>query len=171
MTLTNLTSQLHNKLEPVAKRWLSPASLSKLATRMPHKFNTCVVEALCNKAFDEQLREGDFDFLQDRLLKIQLLDSALLVGLTLTQGKFHCLHFTQAEFSADATLAIKAADAISLLKQEVDPDTLFFQRKLKIAGDTELAHHVKNTIDTLDPKVIPQLLLKLASLYKQKILD
>jgi predicted lipid carrier protein YhbT len=52
------------------------------------------------------------------------------------------------------------------VQQEVDPDTLFFQRKLKINGDTELAHHVKNTIDTLDPEVIPGFMLTLMEQYK-----
>jgi O2-independent ubiquinone biosynthesis accessory factor UbiT len=36
-----------------------------------------------------------------------------------------------------------------------DPDTLFFQRRLKIEGDTELGLEVKNLIDGIDIEQLP----------------
>ena len=41
-----------------------------------------------------------------------------------------------------------------LLRQE-DPDTLFFNRRLKIEGDTELGLVVKNLLDSIDWSTVP----------------
>ena len=50
---------------------------------------------------------------------------------------------------ADAELSLSAslADVLLLLAGQVDADTLFFQRRLAIAGDTELGLVVKNWLD------------------------
>ena len=37
-----------------------------------------------------------------------------------------------------------------LVSRQEDPDTLFFQRRLTIEGDTELGLEVKNILDALD---------------------
>lgn len=39
-----------------------------------------------------------------------------------------------------------------------DPDTLFFQRRLRIEGDTELGLYVKNLMDSIDLDTMPPLL-------------
>ncbi|MBX3716395.1 MAG: SCP2 sterol-binding domain-containing protein [Burkholderiales bacterium] len=43
-----------------------------------------------------------------------------------------------------------AWDYASLAAREADPDTLFFNRRLVVEGDTEIALLVKNTLDTID---------------------
>jgi len=60
---------------------------------------------------------------------------------------------------------------LQLATRNEDADTLFFQRKLKINGDTELAHHVKNTIDNLDPAVLPGIMVRMVSLYRERVLQ
>ncbi|MCV5960072.1 SCP2 sterol-binding domain-containing protein, partial [Escherichia coli] len=37
-----------------------------------------------------------------------------------------------------------------------DPDTLFFQRRLSIEGDTELGLEVKNLMDSVDLEQLPK---------------
>lgn len=49
--------------------------------------------------------------------------------------------------SADLELQASLADFVSLARGDTDADTLFFQRRLKIAGDTELGLIVKNWLD------------------------
>lgn len=41
-------------------------------------------------------------------------------------------------------------DFLGLATRREDPDTLFFQRRLVIEGDTETGLHVKNLLDALD---------------------
>jgi predicted lipid carrier protein YhbT len=43
-----------------------------------------------------------------------------------------------------------AWDYCALAAREADPDTLFFNRRLVVEGDTEIALLVKNTLDTID---------------------
>ncbi len=166
-----IKNSLDEKVLPVISPILSPKSISRLATIMPLSINQKLVEKILNATFKEQIGEGDFDFLQDRQLQIEIIDANLFIGLSFNNQRITCTHFASSSYSADATLSVDSYYAIQLAQQEVDPDTLFFQRKLKIKGDTELAHHVKNTIDTLDPNVIPQFLLKLIGIYKQNILE
>lgn len=48
---------------------------------------------------------------------------------------------------ADLELGASLADFLSLMRAETDADTLFFQRRLRISGDTELGLIVKNWLD------------------------
>lgn len=57
----------------------------------------------------------------------------------------------------DVTFTASLNDLILMAARKEDPDSLFFQRRLKI-GDTELGLEVKNLIDSLEPAVLPALL-------------
>ncbi len=50
----------------------------------------------------------------------------------------------------DVTIRGPLADFWKLATRAEDPDTLFFQRRLSIEGDTETGLHVKNLLDALD---------------------
>ncbi|QNM95139.1 ubiquinone anaerobic biosynthesis accessory factor UbiT [Chitinimonas koreensis] len=52
--------------------------------------------------------------------------------------------------AADLELGAEAADFLGLLRGETDADTLFFQRRLRIGGDTELGLIVKNWLDAAE---------------------
>lgn len=171
MPLTLVASHLQRNLEPVVTRLFHPRRLGRIATHVPERINRMAVGRLLNKVFAEQVAEGDFDFLQDRLLQVEIIDAEIFVGLGFEHHQMTCLYFSQTGREADATLSIDSFSATQLVQQQVDPDTLFFQRKLKINGDTELAHHVKNTIDTLDPGVLPKVILRLVSLYRERVLQ
>ena len=171
MNFVPSASNVSKKIAPLMSNLLSPVKLGWLATRFPMKLNCLAVQQLINNIFSEQISDGDFNFLEDRLLQIEILDAGLFIGLSYNHNRIKCSHFDTHSIDSDVTLSIDTNNAIKLIQQEIDPDTLFFHRKLKINGDTELAHHVKNTIDTLDPEVIPSLLMKLITEYKQRVLS
>jgi len=162
--------RIHQSIEPLAKRFLSPEKLISIATKFPLSLNSLIIEKMCNQIFKEQIEEGEFNFLNQRKIHIEIIDANLNIGLSFADKSLRCLHFSNAQYAADASLSINTSDAITLLQQQVDPDTLFFQRRLKISGDTELAHHIKNTIDTIDPDVIPSSLISMMNLYQRKVL-
>ena len=170
MSLSALHSQFQKTFEPLAVRLLRPQSLARVATRMPRRLNFVLVEQVLNRTFGEQIEDGDFDFLQDRVLQVEMLDAKLFVGVSFDQTRMLCRYFSAQPGESDVTLSIGVSDAIDLIQQKVDPDTLFFQRKLKIRGDTELAHHVKNTIDTLNPEVIPRFVIRVMQQYQHRFL-
>lgn len=49
--------------------------------------------------------------------------------------------------ACELELGAKLADLLALMRAETDADTLFFQRRLRISGDTELGLIVKNWLD------------------------
>lgn len=52
--------------------------------------------------------------------------------------------------AVDVTIRGRLEDFWQLATRVEDPDTLFFQRRLSIEGDTETGLHVKNLLDALD---------------------
>lgn len=69
-------------------------------------------------------------------------------------GLRNCFTFRQGAFRtvwdgapAELELGAKFADLLALMRLETDADTLFFQRRLRISGDTELGLIVKNWLD------------------------
>jgi len=166
MPLALVKSHLQRNIEPLFTRLAHPSTLGQLALKAPRRLNRLLIEQLGNRAFAEQIGDGDFDFLEGRSLQIEITDAGLFIGLGFAKAKIVCHFFSDHAEEADATLSIDSLNSIRLLQQEVDPDTLFFQRKLRINGDTELAHQVKNTIDTLDPSVIPGFIHNLAERYR-----
>ncbi len=47
-------------------------------------------------------------------------------------------------------------DLVLIAGRKEDPDTLFFQRRLSIEGDTELGLEVKNLMDSVDLEQLPK---------------
>lgn len=71
---------------------------------------------------------------------------------------------------ADVSVCATANDLILIAARKEDPDTLFFQRRLVIEGDTELGLYVKNLMDAFEldnmPTPLRFALLQLADLIK-----
>ena len=62
----------------------------------------------------------------------------------------------------DLAISATLRDFIALALREEDPDTLFFSRRLRVEGDTELGLTVKNLLDGIDwPGVASRLLREL----------
>lgn len=56
----------------------------------------------------------------------------------------------------DVTFRADTRSLLQIMAGQVDPDTLFFRRKLAIEGDTELGLALKNFLDSQDPeRLIP----------------
>jgi len=168
MELSILKKRLDNRISTDFKPLLLPKILGKVATGVPAGLNRKVIEYVLNQAFEEQVKEGDFTFLTDEQLQIEISDANIFVGISFIDERLICTHFNSSAGPATATLSINVFDAIQLIEQVIDPDTLFFQRKLKIQGDTELAHQAKNTIDTLDQSRLPSFLIYLLRFYKDR---
>ncbi len=60
----------------------------------------------------------------------------------------------------DLAISATLRDFIALALREEDPDTLFFSRRLRVEGDTELGLTVKNLLDGIDWSVVARRLLR-----------
>jgi predicted lipid carrier protein YhbT len=66
--------------------------------------------------------------------------------------RVRALRFVPVANAAEPVLRFRAVawDYAALAAREADPDTLFFNRRLVVEGDTEIALLVKNTLDTIE---------------------
>ena len=98
---------------------------------------------------------GDLDFLQGRSVNLRVRDAAISCRLTLSGSGFK-IH--DDERQCDLSIQAALYDFLTLVSRQVDPDTLVFQRRLVVGGDTELGLALKNYLDGMDvesSKVLP----------------
>ncbi|MBI2316775.1 MAG: SCP2 sterol-binding domain-containing protein [Betaproteobacteria bacterium] len=69
-------------------------------------------------------------------------------------GDFGFVPLTSAT-AAEVTFRASACDFYLMARRIEDPDTLFFNRRLRIEGDTELGLVVKNALDAIDWQSLP----------------
>jgi len=78
---------------------------------------------------------------------IRIEDLGLQIKFVCDQGRFKPVLDSADDASFDVRLSALAVDFFQLTSGMADADTLFFQRKLKIEGDTELGVAVKYWLD------------------------
>ncbi|MGA3771630.1 ubiquinone anaerobic biosynthesis accessory factor UbiT [Ralstonia solanacearum] len=84
--------------------------------------------------------------LEGRRFALTVEDLGLRACFCCRGGAFHLLSDGQPELELTASVA----DFVALIRGAADADTLFFQRRLKISGDTELGLIVKNWLDAAE---------------------
>ncbi|GAA3698948.1 hypothetical protein GCM10022421_01490 [Oceanisphaera sediminis] len=125
----------------------APSLLKIPLHRLPHRLQGPLLEQLLNRVLAEPLQRGQLDFLAGARLQVLVPDLDYRLTLTLEQGRLRSL----ATHEADVVIRSELQDLIRLSTGELDPDTLFFRRRLLITGDTELGLACKNMLDSLDP--------------------
>ncbi|HBQ0242316.1 TPA: SCP2 domain-containing protein [Klebsiella pneumoniae] len=133
-----------------------PSLMSVPVKLAPFALKRQVLEQVLSWQFRQALAEGELEFLEGRWLSIHVRDIGLLWYTSVVDGR---LVVSQ---QADAD----ASDLLMIAARKQDPDTLFFQRRLVIEGDTELGLYVKNLMDAIEleqmPKALRVMLLQLA---------
>ena len=102
--------------------------------------------------FRARAAEGDLEFLEGRCLAIEIEDLEWRWPVGLQQGRLRVLVRAH---PADVTIRGRSPAFLAMAAKLEDPDTLFFQRRLVIEGDTELGLGVKNFLDGLDEEQLP----------------
>ena len=131
-----------------------PALLRGPLKLTPFALKRQVIEQVLGWQLRQALLDGELEFLESRWLKIEVRDLALQWFMTVEHGRL--VVSQQAE--ADVSFSGDANDLILIAARKEDPDTLFFQRRLRIEGDTELGLYVKNLMDSIDLDTMPVLL-------------
>ena len=70
----------------------------------------------------------------------------------------------QLAIEEDVSFSASGDDLLLIAGRKQDPDTLFFQRRLHIEGDTELGLEVKNLIDAVDVDQLPSSVHKIINI-------
>ena len=128
----------------------------------PFALKRQVLEQVLSWQFRQALADGELDFLEGRWLSIHVRDIGLLWYTSVINGRL----VVSPEAEADVSFSADASDLLMIAARKQDPDTLFFQRRLVIEGDTELGLYVKNLMDAIEleqmPKALRIMLLQLA---------
>lgn len=128
---------------------------------LPRSAQLFAAQWLSNRLLRQQLEDGDLDFLEDATLRVQINDLGFDWGIT-KQGAE--LSFDDGEDGAETTFCGNSREFLLLASRREDPDTLFFQRRLSIEGDTEVGLQVKNLIDAVDMDELPALVNQVLNL-------
>ena len=110
--------------------------------------------AAINLALARHLPEDVTALLEGKRLAIRVRDARLDFDFTWQGGKFApCARHAE----PDLAISANAQDFVLLAQRKQDPDTLFFNRRLIMEGDTELGLVVKNALDALELPVLDRL--------------
>ena len=105
-----------------------------------------------NQVFQEALSGGEFEFLAGKWLRIEVNDMKLIWCLSYEN---EALVISNKEVEHDVSFTGNLNDLVLIAGRKEDPDTLFFQRRLQIEGDTELGLEVKNLMDSIEFERMP----------------
>jgi predicted lipid carrier protein YhbT len=124
-----------------------PVPLSLPLGLIPDAAHSKVLVKALNKVFAPELADGELDFLEDRVMLINVVDARLSYRITLIGG---VLQAAARERPHDLSIDGTIYDFLLLATRKEDADTLFFNRRLRLGGDTELGLYVKNFLDALE---------------------
>lgn len=119
---------------------------------VPDIVHSMLLSSILNRVFFAQLREGEVDFLDRRTLGIRVQDAGTTLYLSMMGHRFMACH---GNTPPDVLITGTLYDFAALATRNEDPDTLFFQRRLQLEGDTELGLALKNFLDGLDIDELP----------------
>lgn len=136
------TSSKTTKSHPVL-----PTPLTLPLKVLPSFVHNKVLTTTLNRMFSNELKEGELDFLQGKIINISIEDAGVEYSFTLANNK---LAAADKGDSADLILQGTVYNYLLLASRREDTDTLFFSRRLHMQGDTELGLYVKNFLDGMD---------------------
>jgi len=133
-----------------------PAALRRLIERLPTQPPSLLLALALNRTLPPRLDDPTRAALGGRAIEVQVDDFGVRCRLHLGPRGF-----APAGTGAPVVLRISAAAEIfwRLAEGTEDADTLFFERKLVMEGDTEFGLLLKNTLDAIGP-LVPHLLAR-----------
>lgn len=129
-----------------------PAILAKPFAMLPKRPARLPFEHALNIMFSQPLADGDFEFLDNRVVTVSVEDIQLRFSVTKQGTRLRILRTT---LDGDVQISGTVYAFMQLASRSEDTDTLFFQRHLKTSGDTDLGLYVKNLLDGTDLDTMP----------------
>jgi len=119
---------------------------------IPYALQKQVLSVVLNQAFREPLQHGELDFLEGARVRVKVTDLCIDWLICVGGDKFTAI---ERSLKDDVCISGEGPDFLLLATRQADPDTLFFQRRIRIEGDTELGLGIKNTMDSMDWDDLP----------------
>lgn len=119
---------------------------------IPYAAQKPALHLALNRAFREPLAAGELEFLEGSRVRVRITDAGVDWLIEATDSGFQPV---DRELDEHVSISGELFDFVLLATRQADPDTLFFQRRIRIEGDTELGLGVKNTMDSMDWDDLP----------------
>jgi predicted lipid carrier protein YhbT len=129
-----------------------PRLVAAVGVRLPQFPHSVALAIGLNLALRPRLSADALDMLRGRPIGIRVEDAGIDFRVRLGERGFIPLF---GDVKPDVVFAACAYDFYLMARRLEDPDTLFFNRRLKIEGDTELGLVVKNALDAVDWLALP----------------
>lgn len=129
-----------------------PARLAPLLRHLPLRWQAQWLEEAMQRVLSAPLAERSLDALGECRIGIEVSDLGLRWVVCLRER--HMRVCGPGEL-AEATVRGTATDLLLLASRREDADTLFFQRRLMLIGDTELGLTARNLLDQLPWQDVP----------------
>ncbi len=136
-----------------------PTPVGALLSRLPAYPGSMLLVTALNLVLARQLPRDVCQVLEGKRIRIEVRDAQLNFDFIWRGQRFRAAA-PQTETETDLTLSAHAHDFVRLAQRLDDPDTLFFNRRLSMQGDTELGLVVKNALDALELPVLNRETLK-----------
>lgn len=124
-----------------------PSWLAKVVSKLPSKPPRFILVNALNYMLKRDLLPADMSYFSGRKFEINVLDAGIKVRFSANDEQFIYTTFSD---EPDLRLSANSIDFMRMILREEDPDTLFFNRKLHIEGDTELGLITKNLLDSVE---------------------
>lgn len=136
---------------PATENPVLPSFLSRPVKLIPQKITSSVIVQALNTLLMEPLQEGDLDFLINQRVSVEVSDLNLRFALTLANDQLMSVPWQENDH---LNLTGNVYEFLLLASRTEDADTLFFQRRLKMVGSTDLGLEVKNLLDGMEMDAI-----------------
>lgn len=113
---------------------------------LPESVHTGLISHLTNHLLRGQAVQRRLVELDGKVVSLEVDDLGIELRFRLHEGYLHPAR----KIPSDVRIRGKSDAFVALALRREDPDTLFFQRKLSVEGETETGVHIKNIIDGFD---------------------
>ncbi|HOW76899.1 MAG TPA: SCP2 sterol-binding domain-containing protein [Candidatus Competibacteraceae bacterium] len=132
-----------------------PAPLALPFQLIPGAVHSTVLTTALNVLFAGRIQQsGEFDFLRDQVLAIRVRDAKVEYRFRYAGPAGFVPG--QSDQPPDLTISGAIYDFLALATRREDSDTLFFNRRVVMEGDTALGLELKNVLDAMDPEALGQ---------------
>jgi O2-independent ubiquinone biosynthesis accessory factor UbiT len=141
-----------DRLLPLLRLLPPPARIAPLLRLLPAALQCRVLDPVLRHALARPLQDDSLQPIEGRWLGISVDDLGLGWSLSVQDGG---IQVEPGLARAESCVHGSATDLLLLASRLEDADTLFFQRRLRLTGDTELGLTARNMLDQLPWEDIP----------------
>ncbi|HLF39140.1 MAG TPA: SCP2 sterol-binding domain-containing protein [Burkholderiales bacterium] len=132
-----------------------PRTIGKLLAALPQYPHSVMMSVLSTLLVRDPFAPLDAERIRGKVVCLNVRDAGIRIKMRIGRdGYLPCHDSTEPH----VTVSAGVREFLLLALRKEDPDTLFFDRRLCVEGDTELGLIVKNALDRIEPPIPARLL-------------